>query len=69
MSVIIKIKHEDFTTLKRILGDMYLENGNIEEVVLLSKVIDKIIVSMQVSKKEYQKDNNDKKTLGVGGKN
>ncbi|WP_166484628.1 hypothetical protein [Clostridium cuniculi] len=47
----IKIKDEDFITLKRILGDMYLENGNIEEVVLLSKVIDKIIVSMQVSKK------------------
>lgn len=61
MSVIIKIKYEDFTTLKRILEDMYLENGNIEEVVLLSKVIDKIIVSMQVSKKEYQKDNNNNK--------
>ncbi len=26
---------------------MYLENGNVEEVILLSQVIDRIIVSMQ----------------------
>ncbi|EQK42668.1 hypothetical protein C672_1612 [[Clostridium] bifermentans ATCC 638] len=28
---------------------MYLENENIEEVVLLSQVLDRIIVSMQVN--------------------
>ncbi|MDM1009530.1 hypothetical protein QTI98_10050 [Clostridium perfringens] len=43
----IKMKYKDLVTIKRILGDMYIENGNIEEVVLLSQAIDKIIVSMQ----------------------
>ncbi|WP_155485146.1 hypothetical protein [Clostridium perfringens] len=36
-------------TIKRILGDMYLENGNIEEVILLSQALDKIILSMQIN--------------------
>ncbi|CAI3329622.1 hypothetical protein CIRMBP1231_02169 [Enterococcus cecorum] len=45
----IKMKYQDIITIKRILGDMYLENGNIEEVVLLSQVLDRIIVSMQVN--------------------
>lgn len=43
------MKYQDIITIKRILGDMYLENGNIEEVVLLSQVLDRIIVSMQVN--------------------
>lgn len=43
----IKMKYQDVITIKRILGDMYLENGNVEEVVLLSQVVDRIIVSMQ----------------------
>ncbi|WP_394883831.1 hypothetical protein [Clostridium tertium] len=43
----IKVKYKDVITIKRILGDMYLENGNVEEVILLSQVIDRIIVSMQ----------------------
>ena len=34
-------------TIKRILGYMYLENGNVEEVILLSQVVDRIIVSIQ----------------------
>ncbi|HAT4314022.1 TPA: hypothetical protein I9097_001283 [Clostridium perfringens] len=47
----IKIKYQDFITIKRILGDLYLENGNIEEVVLLSQAIDKIVISIQANKK------------------
>ncbi|CEO36677.1 Uncharacterised protein [[Clostridium] sordellii] len=44
----IKMKYQDFITIKRILGDLYLENGNSEEVVLLSQALDRIIVSMQI---------------------
>ncbi len=47
VDIVIKMKYKDLVTIKRILGDMYIENGNIEEVVLLSQAIDKIIVSMQ----------------------
>lgn len=43
----IKIKYQDFIIIKRILGDLYLENGNIEEVILLSHFLDKVIISMQ----------------------
>lgn len=43
------MKYKDVITIKRILGDMYLENGNIEEVVLLSQALDKIILSMQIN--------------------
>ena len=45
----IKIKYQDFITIKRILGDLYLENGNSEEVVLLSQLVDRIIVHMQIN--------------------
>ena len=45
----IKIKNEDLVILKRILGDMYIDNGNAEEVVLLSQVLDRIITSIQKS--------------------
>ncbi len=47
VDIVIKMKYKDLVTIKRILEDMYIENGNIEEVVLLSQAIDKIIVSMQ----------------------
>lgn len=43
----IKVKYQDVITIKRILGYMYLENGNVEEVILLSQVVDRIIVSIQ----------------------
>ena len=43
----IKMKDQDVITIKRILGDMYLENGNVEGVILLSQVVDRIIVSIQ----------------------
>ncbi|WP_207705495.1 hypothetical protein [Clostridium perfringens] len=43
------MKYRDVITIKRILGDMYLENGNIEEVILLSQALDKIILSMQIN--------------------
>lgn len=43
----IKIKDKDLITIKRILGDLYLENGNSEEVLLLSQAIDRIILSIQ----------------------
>lgn len=49
MIIVIKIKYQDLITVERILGDMYLENGNVEEVVLLSQALDKIIVSMQIN--------------------
>lgn len=45
----IKIKYQDLITIKRILGDIYLENGNVEEVILLSQALDKIIVFMQIN--------------------
>ncbi|HAT4214893.1 hypothetical protein P5F33_09955 [Clostridium perfringens] len=44
----LKIKYKDLITIKRILGDLYLENGNSEEVVLLSQAINRILLSMQV---------------------
>lgn len=43
------MKYQDFIAIKRILGDLYLENGNSEEVVLLSQALDRIIVSMQIN--------------------
>lgn len=43
------MKYQDFITIKRILGDLYLENVNSEEVVLLSQALDRIIVSMQIN--------------------
>lgn len=43
----IKVKNEDLMALKRILGDMYIENGNTKEVVLLSQALDRIIISIQ----------------------
>ncbi|MBC5997134.1 hypothetical protein H8923_10205 [Romboutsia hominis] len=43
----IKIKDSDLIIMKRILGELYLENGNTEEVILLSQAIDKIILSKQ----------------------
>ncbi|MGL5766177.1 MAG: hypothetical protein ACRCX8_11110 [Sarcina sp.] len=45
----IKIKDQDLIAIKRILGDMYLENGNAKEVLILSQALDKIIVSMQIN--------------------
>ncbi|SCH85344.1 hypothetical protein [Romboutsia sp. 1001713B170207_170306_H8] len=47
----IKIKDSDLMIMKRILGDLYLENGNTEEVILLSKAIDKIIPLVNLAKK------------------
>ncbi len=46
----IKIKYLDLVIIKRILGDLYLENGNTEEVILLSQAVDKIIMHMQVKR-------------------
>ncbi|WP_122639105.1 hypothetical protein [Romboutsia sp. Marseille-P6047] len=47
----IKIKDSDLMIMKRILGDLYPENGNTEEVILLSKAIDKIIPLVNLAKK------------------
>lgn len=54
----VKIKYKDLITIKRILGDLYLENGNSEEVVLLSQAIDRIVLSMQVDKNNMIKQFN-----------
>lgn len=51
----IKVKNEHLVILKRVLSDIYIENGNVEEVVLLSQAIDTIITSIQknqMSKKD-----------------
>ena len=45
----LKIEEKDLETMTRILGDMYIENGNTEEVLLLSQAIDRIIVSIQAN--------------------
>lgn len=43
----LKLEAKDLETMTMILGKMYVENGNTEEVVLLSEAIDRIIVSIQ----------------------
>lgn len=54
----VKIKYKDLITIRRILGNLYLENGNSEEVVLLSQAIDRIVLSMQVDKNNMIKQFN-----------
>ncbi|EHK2400683.1 hypothetical protein KCL50_001660 [Clostridium perfringens] len=46
----VKIKYKDLITIRRILGNLYLENGNIDEIILLSQAIDRIMLSIQVEK-------------------
>ncbi|MDU1054200.1 hypothetical protein [Clostridium baratii] len=43
----IKVKKDDINKIKEILGRIYLDNGVTDEVLLLSKSVDKIILSIQ----------------------
>lgn len=43
----IKIDSNNLAIMKKILGEIYLDNGNTSEVVTLSQAIDNIIVSVQ----------------------
>lgn len=43
----IKVKKDDINRIKEILGRIYLDNGVTDEVLLLSKAVDKIILSRQ----------------------
>lgn len=43
----IKVKKDDINKIKEILGRIYLDNGVTDEVLLLSKAVDKIILSRQ----------------------
>ncbi|AIY83658.1 Uncharacterised protein [Clostridium baratii] len=43
----IKVKKDDINKIKEILGRIYLDNGVTDEVILLSKAVDKIILSIQ----------------------
>lgn len=43
----IKVKKDDINKMKEILGRIYLDNGLTDEVILLSKAVDKIILSRQ----------------------
>ncbi|MBS6007048.1 MAG: hypothetical protein KIB43_08820 [Clostridium baratii] len=43
----IKVKKDDINKIKEILGRIYLDNGVTDEVLLLSKAVDKIILSIQ----------------------
>ncbi|WP_204107737.1 hypothetical protein [Clostridium baratii] len=43
----IKVKKDDINKIKEILGRIYLDNGVTDEVILLSKAVDKIILSRQ----------------------
>lgn len=43
----IKVKKDDINKIKEILGRIYLDNGITDEVLLLSKAVDKIILSRQ----------------------
>ncbi|CUQ02029.1 hypothetical protein [Clostridium baratii] len=43
----IKVKKDDINRIKEILGRIYLDNGITDEVLLLSKAVDKIILSRQ----------------------
>lgn len=42
-----KIKDEDLDKIRVVLSNIYIDNGNTEEVILLSQAIDKIILSKQ----------------------
>ncbi|WP_133014423.1 hypothetical protein [Clostridium cuniculi] len=42
-----KIKDEDLDKIREVLSNIYIDNGNTEEVILLSQAIDKIILSKQ----------------------
>lgn len=42
-----KIKDEDLDKIREVLSNIYRDNGNTEEVILLSQAIDKIILSKQ----------------------
>lgn len=44
-----KIKDEDLDKIREVLSTIYIDNGNTEEVILLSQAIDKIILSKQKS--------------------
>lgn len=44
---IIKTKECELEIMKDILGNLYLEYGNIKEVILLSQEIDEIILTIQ----------------------
>lgn len=46
----IEISKEDLLELKKILGNLYLDNRNTYEVLLLSEAVDKIIESIQKDK-------------------
>lgn len=43
----IKVKKDDINKIKEILGRIYLDNGITDEVLSLSKAVDKIILSRQ----------------------
>ncbi|WP_196001615.1 hypothetical protein [Clostridium sp. 1001271B_151109_B4] len=51
----IYLEHDDLEVIKKILGKLYLENGLTEEVILLSRVVDKAILNSYV---ELQFDDN-----------
>lgn len=42
-----EIKDEDLDKIREVLTNLYIDNGNTEEVLLLSKAIDRIILSKQ----------------------
>ena len=42
-----KIKDEDLDKIREVLSNIYIDNGNTEEVILLSQAIDKIILYKQ----------------------
>lgn len=51
----VKISEKDFESIKNILGRLFEENGLEDEVILLSKVVDKIIVEKQIMKVKKSK--------------
>lgn len=54
----INLEDSELNLIKKILGKLYLENGATEEVMLLSRVVDKFILLKYV---ESQFDNNENK--------
>lgn len=40
----ISLDDSELRTIKKILGRLYLENGITEEVILLSRIVDKVIL-------------------------
>lgn len=60
--MIFKLTEENASTLKSVLENLYSSYGNIDEVIMLSSVVDEIILQEQTFILRYNRVNNLTKT-------